>query len=75
MGMGRAFGLAPLLMQVQIKFKVFGCCSAIGNFAPGDTARLSMDIARHLVEEARCAEYVQPVAEQEPIKTRRKRRG
>ncbi len=45
-------------MQVAIKFTAFGGCSAFGEFSPGDVARVSADMARHLVEEARCAKYV-----------------
>jgi hypothetical protein len=47
-------------MQVKIKFKAQGSCSALGNFAPGGTVRVSAALARHLVEEARCAEYDGP---------------
>lgn len=65
-------------MLVQVKFTVLGCCSAIGNFEPGDTARVSAAMAKHLVEEARCAKYVEqpqpaPVAE-EPQPRKRKGR-
>jgi hypothetical protein len=62
-------------MQVQVKFTAFGCCSAIGNFEPGDTARVSVEMAKHLVDEARCAKYMQapaPVAEKPQP---RKRKG
>jgi hypothetical protein len=64
--------------MVQIKFTVFGCCSAIGNFEPGDTARVDAAMARHLVEEARCAKYIEvaPPATPatEPKRIRRKGR-
>lgn len=46
-------------MQVQIIFTASGSSSATGNFAPGDLLRCSADLARHLVEEARCARYAQ----------------
>jgi len=59
-------------MQVQVKFTVFGCCSAIGNFEPGDTARVSVEMAKHLVEEARCAKYVEAPAAPEPKLRKRK---
>ena len=45
-------------MQVQIKFTAHGCIAVTGNFAPGDLLRTSADVARHLVKEAKCAEYV-----------------
>jgi hypothetical protein len=64
-------------MLVQVKFTVFGCCSAIGNFEPGDTARISAAMAKHLVEEARCAKYVEAtvrVAEEQPQPRKRKGR-
>lgn len=68
-------------MLVQVKFTTFGACTAIGGFAPGDTARVSAEMARHLVEEARCAKYMEapavkapaPVAE-EPQPRKRKGR-
>jgi|SoimicmetaTmtLPB_FD_contig_71_31154_length_765_multi_2_in_0_out_0_2 hypothetical protein len=59
-------------MQVQVKFTVFGCCSAIGNFEPGDTARVSAEMAKHLVEEARCAKYVEAPVAPEPKPRKRK---
>lgn len=59
-------------MQVQIVFTSFGCCSAIGNFAPGDTARIGEAMAAHLVYEARCARYAAaPMPEPAPRKKRR----
>lgn len=45
------------IMQVQIKFTTAGCSVITGNFAPGDLLRTSPEMARHLVEEAKCAEY------------------
>ena len=45
-------------MQVQIKFVARGSSSATGNFAPGDLLRCSAEMARHLVEDARCAVYL-----------------
>lgn len=44
-------------MLVSIKFTKNGCCSAIGNFAPDDVARVTADMARHLVGEAMVAKY------------------
>lgn len=41
----------------QIRFIAFGANSAIGSFAPGDVMRCGADLARHMVEEAKCAEY------------------
>jgi hypothetical protein len=46
--------------MVEVKFTKFGANSAFGGFAPGDKLRTSEDMARHLVEEAAVAEYVQP---------------
>ena len=60
--------------MIQIKFTASGANSVIGCFARGDIARLSDTFARHLVEEARVAEYVMPIAvdaETPPKSTRR----
>lgn len=71
-------------MLVQIKFIVSGACSAVGGFAPGDIARIPADLAKHLVEEAKCAKYVEAPAKAEPaavveaapeVEPQRKRRG
>ena len=45
--------------MVQIRFIRQGANSLIGGFSSGDLARVSEDFARHLVEDARVAEYVQ----------------
>jgi hypothetical protein len=50
----------------QIRFFAGGCSSVFGNFAPGDLLRCSDAEARHFVEEAHCARYVQPEAEVTP---------
>jgi len=41
-----------------VKFKTSGSNSAFGSFSPGDVLRCGDDLARHLVEDARVAEYV-----------------
>jgi hypothetical protein len=46
--------------MVQVKFTKFGANSALGGFAPGDRARLSDALARHLVDEAQVAVYAEP---------------
>lgn len=46
-------------MQKSIRFIAQGSNSAFGSFAHGDLMRCSSDLARHLVEEAKVAEYVQ----------------
>ena len=53
-------------MQVQIKFITHGACSATGAFSPGDMARVSADMAAHLVDVAKCAKYTVPVDAQDP---------
>lgn len=60
-------------MQVQIKFVANGCCTLVGNFASGDVARVPAELARHLVEDAGCARYIeQPVQQQaEPRQVRK----
>jgi hypothetical protein len=67
-------------MLTRIKFTANGCCSAIGNFSSGDTARVSAEMARHLVEEAKCAKYDEPApqADAAPVAEQslpRKRKG
>lgn len=63
--------------MVQIKFITFGATSAGGSFAPGDVLRCSPDMAKHLVEEAQCARYVeaqqpaQAVTEEAPKRGRK----
>ena len=46
-------------MQVQIKFTTYGGNPLLGEFSPGDTARVSESLARHLVE-TKVARYMQP---------------
>lgn len=53
-------------MLVQIKFTATGGCSAFGEFSPGDIAHLDAALAKHLVEEAKCAKYVTAKAAPEP---------
>lgn len=62
-------------MQVQIKFTASGSSSATGNFAPGDLLRCSAEMARHLVEEAQCAQYTRPPAADVPQDQPNKPRG
>ena len=44
--------------MVAVKFKTFGATSAGGSFAPGDIMRCDAELAKHLVDEAQCAEYL-----------------
>ena len=62
--------------MVQIRFIRQGANSLIGGFSSGDLARVSDDFARHLVEVARVAEYVQSQQKDEPVPKRsRKAKG
>ena len=62
--------------MVQIRFIRQGANSLIGGFSSGDLARVSEDFARHLVEEARVAEYVQAQQKEGPTPKRgRKAKG
>lgn len=45
--------------MAKVKFKASGCCSAVGNFAPGDLAVVGDAMAAHLVEIG-AAELVAP---------------
>lgn len=62
-------------MITQIKFIGHGANSLIGGFAPGDTARVSAEMAKHLVD-AGCAVYATsaPVIV-EPTKPTKSKRG
>ena len=54
-------------MQTQIKFLVGGANSVIGGFSAGDMLRCSTAFAKHLVEEVKCAKYMDaPTAPAEP---------
>lgn len=57
-------------MQVQIKFLVGGANSLVGGFCAGDRARVSAELAKHLVEEVGVAKFDAPApqvqAETEP---------
>jgi hypothetical protein len=54
-------------MAQSIKFTANGWCSNVGNFSDGDIARNLPDaLAAHLVNEARCAEYLQAPAPAAP---------
>lgn len=44
--------------MIQIRFTAQGANSAIGGFNSGDMARVGEALAKHLVDEARVAEYV-----------------
>ena len=61
--------------MVQIRFIRQGANSLIGGFSSGDQARVSDAFARHLVEEARVAEYAQSQMKGEAPKRGRKPKG
>lgn len=46
--------------MIQIKFTTHGASSAFGAFGPGDTARVSKELAEHFVETMKCAKYMKP---------------
>jgi hypothetical protein len=63
-----------------IKFKTGGWSSALGAFETGGIARVSDEMARHMVEDAMCAEYVKepeemPEPEEKTIKRGRPAKG
>lgn len=60
-------------MQRQIKFTAVGASSATGSFWPGDTLRCSAEEARHFVEDARCAVYLDNPSPKEADKEADKR--
>ena len=54
---------------MQVKFTTNGANSAFGGFCAGDTLRCSPEMAKHLVEEIKCARYMDapaPVVANEP---------
>lgn len=53
-------------MQVQIKFIVGGANSICGGFSAGDTLRCSEAMAKHLVDDVKCAKYMEAPAEAAP---------
>ena len=66
-------------MQTQIKFLVGGANSVCGGFVAGDMLRCDAAFAKHLVEEVKCAKYmdapkveVVEVIKDEPVKRGRK---
>lgn len=42
----------------RIKFTTYGGSPVVGGFSPGTVATVTDDMARHLVKDARCAEYI-----------------
>ncbi len=46
----------------SIRFHAQGSNSVIGNFGPGDVARVDDKFAKHLVDEAKVAKYYEPEA-------------
>ena len=55
--------------MVTIKFKTFGATSAGGSFGPGDIMRCDDKLAKHLVDEAKCAVYLQ-APQDTPVETK-----
>ena len=44
---------------MQVKFTKSGANEIVGGFSPGDVARVSDAMAKHLVEDAKVAVYVE----------------
>ena len=64
-------------MLRQIKFTASGASSAFGAFAPGDVVRCDAELARHFVEEAHAARYLdaEPEKREVPGEDKPKRRS
>lgn len=45
---------------MQVKFTKSGANEIVGGFSPGDFARVSDAMAKHLVEDAKVAVYAEP---------------
>lgn len=61
--------------MVQIKFTTLGANSAVGSFGPGDLLRCNEALARHLVEEVKCAVYVAAQVKDDDHPKRGRRKG
>lgn len=63
-------------MGTRIRFVAQGANSLLGGFSPGDTATVGHELARHLVEEARVAQYLEAPSQAtvEPEKKARRSR-
>ena len=61
--------------MIQIKFIAQGSNSLIGGFSSGDIARVGDALAKHLVEEALVAKYVESPKPQEPAPVKRGRKA
>ena len=48
--------------KVEIEFVCSGSSALFGNFATGDRLHCAADAARHFVDDAHCAKYVQTPA-------------
>lgn len=65
--------------MVKIKFVVGGANSAFGGFSAGDILACSESMAKHLVDDVKCAKYIAlpstEVEDSKPLKrTRRERK-
>lgn len=62
--------------MVKVKFTVGGANSAFGGFSAGDLLVCSEAMARHLVEDLKCAKYVESAQpkDAEPAVGRKKSR-
>lgn len=59
----------------SIKFTTHGGNPLVGQFGPGDIARVPEKLAKHFVVDAKCARYMESEAAPEPVKAQRKKRG
>ncbi|MDT7836464.1 hypothetical protein [Aquabacterium sp. OR-4] len=53
----------------KIEFTTYGSSPIVGGFAPGDTARIDDEMARHFVEDVGCARFVDTVQASAPVET------
>jgi len=60
-------------VQTQIKFLVGGANSAIGGYSAGDILRCSQSFAKHLVEDVKCAKYLEIAKTEKPISKRQRK--
>jgi len=63
--------------MVKIKFVVGGANSAIGGFSAGDILRCHESLAKHFVEDIKCAKYIEvkpQTEDQKPMKRLKRER-
>ena len=61
--------------MVKVKFLVGGANSAFGGFQAGDVLVCSEAMAKHLIEDVKCAKYAEQPAQEEKEAPKSKRKA